>query len=84
MMKHPPLLISHLGTDLFSSALQAAMTKVGLSTDGLVIGEKVHTPVCNFMLDSEGGLLSGVADMNSIEQLTVNQASVYLVVPNEI
>ena len=75
LMESPALLVSNIGTDLFGSTLRASMEKINLPTDGLIASDKVHTPVCNSILDSEGSLLCGVADMLSIEQLKVSQVS---------
>lgn len=57
------LLVSPIGCDPFGSMLVEETKKLGMRTDGLVQTD-LRTAVCNMMLDNNGDLTCGVADMD--------------------
>jgi pseudouridine-5'-phosphate glycosidase/pseudouridine kinase len=70
----PPLLISGIGSDSFARLLKAEMQSFGMRTDGLLESETGQgTAVCSMILDNEGELFGGVADMDVTEALTPEQ-----------
>ncbi|KAF5384895.1 hypothetical protein D9615_001481 [Tricholomella constricta] len=77
MSSHSPhlssMLLSPIGDDAFGRLLAEETAQLGMRVDGLIRSDK-RTAVCNMVLDSHGGLLSGVADMNittTVEDYTV-------------
>ncbi|TXT11056.1 hypothetical protein VHUM_01807 [Vanrija humicola] len=57
------------GTDAFGDLLKLELAKGGLRTDGLVALPGA-TSVCNLLLEKDGDLVGGVADMNIVEGIT--------------
>lgn len=49
--------------------LRNELSLLGMRTDGLISTPGEGSAVCNMVLDTEGGLITGVADMNIIESL---------------
>ena len=49
--------------------LRNELSRIGMRTDGLIPIPRKASAVCNMVLDTEGGLLTGVADMDIIESL---------------
>ncbi|KAI0932112.1 hypothetical protein AcW2_000823 [Taiwanofungus camphoratus] len=45
------------------------MRRIGMRTDGLIQTDGPRSSVCNLVLDSEGSLMGGVADMDIINTL---------------
>ncbi|KAI9065809.1 indigoidine synthase A-like protein [Trametes sanguinea] len=66
-------LVSPIGEDAFGQLLVAETEQVGLRTDGLISVPKARTAVCNMVLDSAGGLIGGVADMDVIRTLDASK-----------
>jgi pseudouridylate synthase / pseudouridine kinase len=62
------LLVSAVGVDPFRLMLQDKMKEIGMRTDGLIASGK-QSAVCNMVLDSDGALIGGVADMDIIQSL---------------
>jgi pseudouridylate synthase / pseudouridine kinase len=62
------LLVSVVGVDPFCDLLQNKMKEIGMRTDGL-IASGMQTAVCNMVLDPDGALVGGVADMDAIQSL---------------
>ncbi|KAI0032732.1 indigoidine synthase A-like protein [Vararia minispora EC-137] len=60
------VLVSCVGDDLFGRSLVGEMGRIGMRTDGIVVG-KGRTAVCNIVLDGKGDLVGGVADMDIIQ-----------------
>ncbi|KAF8168155.1 indigoidine synthase A-like protein [Crassisporium funariophilum] len=70
--KYPNLssvLVAPIGRDAFGHLLVDESDKFNMRTDGLLRTDK-RTAVCNMVLDSEGTLVGGVADMAITESLT--------------
>jgi pseudouridine-5'-phosphate glycosidase/pseudouridine kinase len=61
-------LVSTVGDDAFGRLLKEEMAQMSMRLDGLVDVD-ARTAVCNLVLDAEGALVSGVADMGIVEQL---------------
>ncbi|TCD69927.1 hypothetical protein EIP91_005751 [Steccherinum ochraceum] len=66
---HETLLVSAVGQDSFGRLLSEESRQIGMRTDGFVLTSTARTAVCNMMLDSDGGLTGGVADMDIIQSL---------------
>ena len=49
--------------------LLSELSQIGMRTDGLIPIPGGASAVCNMVLDTEGGLITGVADMDIIESL---------------
>jgi len=64
--KDAVLLVSSIGDDLFGRVLVEKSNHMGMRTDGLVTITNERTAVCNMILDSNGGLIGGTADMGII------------------
>ena len=64
-----PVLVSLIGEDIMGGVLRNELLRVGMRTDGLIAISGKASAVCNMVLDTEGGLLTGVADMDIIESL---------------
>ncbi|KAK2461952.1 hypothetical protein APHAL10511_006415 [Amanita phalloides] len=66
----PPLLISSVGNDAFGKLLTHKTRNIGMRTDGLLRSpSNQRTAVCNMVLDNQGELIGGVADMGITEAL---------------
>jgi pseudouridine-5'-phosphate glycosidase/pseudouridine kinase len=59
---------STVGDDAFGRLLKEEMARMSMRLDGLVDVD-ARTAVCNLVLDAEGALVSGVADMGIVEQV---------------
>lgn len=64
-----PVLVSLLGEDTMGGVLRNGLSRIGMRTDGLIPIPGKASAVCNMVLDTEGGLITGVADMDIIESL---------------
>ena len=71
-------LVSPIGEDAFGQLLAAETKQVGLRTDGLIRVPNARTAVCNMVLDSAGGLIGGVADMDVIRTLDAAKVCIIL------
>jgi pseudouridine-5'-phosphate glycosidase/pseudouridine kinase len=67
-LRDPVQLVSAVGDDAFGRLLKEEMGRMGMRLDGL-IEAGTSTAVCNLVLDAEGALIGGVADMGIVEQL---------------
>jgi pseudouridine-5'-phosphate glycosidase/pseudouridine kinase len=56
------LLVSPIGEDLFGTLMIEDTKKIGMRFDGFILSNK-RTAICNMILESNGNLVSGVADM---------------------
>jgi pseudouridine-5'-phosphate glycosidase/pseudouridine kinase len=65
------LLVSAIGHDHFGRLLISETAGTGMRVDGLVKSDK-RTAVCNMILDSNGGLIGGVADMGGPTTATLD------------
>ena len=63
------VLVSLIGQDMFGSILQERLKALGMRTDGLISTDLHSSAVCNMILDREGGLVTGIADMDIIQSL---------------
>lgn len=63
------MLVSPIGEDAFGQLLASESERIGMRTDGFIQIQDARTAVCNMVLDSAGGLTSGVADMDVIRTL---------------
>ena len=64
-----PVLVSLIGEDTMGGVLRNGLSRIGMRTDGLIPIPGKASSVCNMVLDTEGGLITGVADMDIIESL---------------
>ncbi|KAF7320370.1 Indigoidine synthase A-like protein [Mycena kentingensis (nom. inval.)] len=64
-----PILVLGIGNDAWGSLLRNQTTALGMSTDGFIQQETERTAVCNLVLDAEGALVGGVADMDITQNL---------------
>ena len=70
-----PVLVSLVGEDTMGGVLRNQLSLTGMRTDGLILASGKASAVCNMVLDTEGGLITGVADMDIIESLEGNAVS---------
>lgn len=70
-----PVLISLVGEDTIGKVLHDELSRIGMRTDGLIIDSGKASAVCNMVMDTGGGLITGVADMHIIESLEGNAVS---------
>lgn len=68
-------MVAGYGADAFGSVLQTEMAAGGMRVDGLVEIPNARTAVCSLVLEKEGDLVAGVADMEVVEQLGEKLAS---------
>ncbi len=66
------LLFAPIGGDTFGQILSKELSKSGMRVDGLLKFEDVDTAVCNMVLDSQGALVGGVADMGINSKFTAD------------
>ena len=64
-----PVLLSLVGQDTMGEVLRNELSRMGMRTDGLITIPGQASAVCNMVLDTEGGLITGVANMDIIESL---------------
>lgn len=64
-----PVLVSLVGEDVIGGVLRNELSRIGMRTDGLISTPGKASAVCNMVLDTEGGLITGVAGMDIIESL---------------
>ena len=75
-----PVLVSLIGEDTMGGVLRNELSRIGMRTDGLIPIPGKASSVCNMMLDTEGGLITGVADMDIIESLEGDTVSLPLAI----
>lgn len=61
------LLVAPIGNDAFGHLLTEETANIGMRTDGLLLQKNQRTAVCNMIMDSHGGLTTGIADMAILE-----------------
>ena len=64
-----PVLVSLVGRDTMGGVMRDGLSRIGMRTDGLISTRDKASAVCNMVMDTEGGLITGVADMDIIESL---------------
>lgn len=64
-----PVLVSLVGEDIMGGVLRDELSRIGMRTDGLISAPEEASAVCNMVMDTEGGLIAGVANMDIIESL---------------
>lgn len=83
------LLISPTGSDAFATLLkQQSEAEIGMRVDGFFVpqtakngqGSSLRTPVCNLVLEEDGGLISGVADFNIVDEVSGEEVCVFLAI----
>lgn len=66
---HTPVLVSLVGEDIIGRILWDELSRIGMRTDGLILDPLKASAMCNMVVDTGGGLITGVADMHIIESL---------------
>lgn len=75
------MLVSALGTDApnvpdaVGKMLLLEMAQAGMRTDGLIHLDGERSAACSLVLEGDGDLVNGVADMSIVEQLTEDLVS---------
>ncbi|CAG7847631.1 Pseudouridine-metabolizing bifunctional protein C1861.05 Includes: RecName: Full=Pseudouridine-5'-phosphate glycosidase {ECO:0000250/UniProtKB:P33025}; Short=PsiMP glycosidase {ECO:0000250/UniProtKB:P33025}; {ECO:0000250/UniProtKB:P33025}; Includes: RecName: Full=Pseudouridine kinase {ECO:0000250/UniProtKB:P30235}; {ECO:0000250/UniProtKB:P30235} [Serendipita indica DSM 11827] len=64
------LLVSPIGNDLYGHKIKNGTGSMGMRLDGLIAKQTNRTAVCNMVLDEQGDLVGGVADMEINDALT--------------
>ena len=70
--EHPSgdtVLVAPVGDDVLGSMVVNETEKIGMRTDGLVRVDGGRSAVCNLVLDSDGDLIGGIADMDITQSL---------------
>jgi pseudouridylate synthase / pseudouridine kinase len=67
-------LVSAIGDDAFGRLLKEEIARMKMRLDGFIKAE-ARTAVCNLVLDTEGALVGGVADMDVIEKVDGTEVS---------
>ena len=71
--EHAVLLLAPRADDSFGRVLEGEVRGLGMRTDGLLVVGGEHaggrTAVCSLVLDLEGNLDGGVADMEIVERV---------------
>lgn len=70
-----PVLVSLIGQDMFGKLLKDQTRSLGMRTSGLISSDEHSSAVCNMVLDSQGSLITGVADMDIIQSLAGSAVS---------
>jgi pseudouridine-5'-phosphate glycosidase/pseudouridine kinase len=68
------VLVAPVGKDFFGHVLTEQTSRLGMRNDGFVPVEG-RTAVCNMVLDGQGGLIGGVADMDVTNDFTFDTVS---------
>jgi len=69
------MLLSPTGADAFGRLLRDETRRLGMRTDGLILTDQ-RSAVCNMLLDADGNLTCGVADMDitrTLDSTTVSE-----------
>lgn len=75
------LLLSPVGGDNFATTLVAEHTRLGMRVDGFLHASNCRTAVCNMVLDANGQLVGGVADMDIIHDIPSKPVREYQTAP---
>ncbi|KAJ3823591.1 indigoidine synthase A-like protein [Lentinula raphanica] len=73
------LLVSSIGDDAFGHLLTKESENYGMRTDGLLLQKDQRTAVCNMIMDSQGGLTTGIADMSILDNAQIEAKAVHLI-----
>lgn len=68
------LLVSSVGDDSFGRLLSEGTRMLGMRTDGLIPVHGGRSPVCSLLLETSGGLRTGVADMDLVRNMDGHMA----------
>jgi len=78
-VEHPStngtLLVSPIGDDAFANILLNDCEDIKMRTDGLLRTKGSRTAVCNMVVDGQGSLIGGVADMDITRDTPPNEVS---------
>ncbi|KAJ3734792.1 indigoidine synthase A-like protein [Lentinula guzmanii] len=77
--KDSVLLVSPIGDDSFGQLLRQESEKCGMRTDGLLLQKDQRTAVCNMIMDSQGGLTTGIADMAILDKAQLEIKAIALI-----
>ena len=66
------ILLAPVGKDPFGQTLLRESGSLGMRTDGLLEFENETSAVCNIVLESDGTLVGGVADMGINQRMTAD------------
>ena len=66
------ILLAPIGKDVFGEILSKELSNAGMRTDGLLEYFDEKSAVCNLVLDGQGALVYGVADMDINRRVTAN------------
>ncbi|KAJ3987787.1 indigoidine synthase A-like protein [Lentinula detonsa] len=77
--KDSVLLVSPIGDDSFGQLLTQESENHGMRTDGLLLQKDQRTAVCNMIMDSQGGLTTGIADMAILEKAQLEIKAIELI-----
>jgi pseudouridine-5'-phosphate glycosidase/pseudouridine kinase len=66
------ILLAPVGKDPFGQTLLRESSSLGMRTDGLLEFEDETSAVCNIVLESDGTLVGGVADMGINQRMTAD------------
>ena len=72
---HATLLLSPIGVDELAPFLFREHSRLGMRSDGFLRVRNDRTAVCNMVLDAEGSLIGGVADMDIIRDISEETVS---------
>ena len=72
---HATLLLSPIGVDELAPFLFREHSSLGMRSDGFLRVRNDRTAVCNMVLDAEGSLIGGVADMDIIRDISEETVS---------
>ncbi|KAJ4002363.1 indigoidine synthase A-like protein [Lentinula boryana] len=77
--KDSVLLVSPIGDDSFGQLLTQESENHGMRTDGLLLQKNQRTAVCNMIMNSQGGLTTGIADMAILEKAQLEIKAIELI-----
>ncbi|KAF9270114.1 hypothetical protein L218DRAFT_976075 [Marasmius fiardii PR-910] len=68
------MLLSPIAKDMFGDFLRRELNTIGMREDGLLVQSDDRTASCNMILDREGHLITGIADMDIVKRFTSHTA----------
>ena len=72
------VLLAPIGKDVFGEILVKELSDSGMRIDGLLEYKDEESAVCNLVLDGQGALVGGVADMDINCRVTADTVSMFL------
>lgn len=66
------VLLAPVGKDTFGEIISKELNNFGMRTDGLLKYEDEESAVCNMVLDGQGSLVGGIADMDINNRVTAD------------